>query len=363
MRLPRIVPLLLVLFLLHPGKVVADEGFFLEEEPIRFRLESNLTALKKQRGDNPQYMEGTVSYLHEEETGSIDVRIKARGNFRRKRSSCSFPPYWLNFKKKQVVETPFAGLNKVKVVSHCRDTKKPFEPYVYKEYLLYKTYNLLTDYSFRVRWAEIEYVDAKKRKKDPETFSAFLIEHVDAFAKRHRAKQFEERYVLPSIYDAELLCLAGLFQYFAGNSDFSFFASTDECCHNGKVFYLKSDPSTMIPVPYDFDLTGMVNAPYAVVNPKLPIESVRERLYRGSRTTNEVFYKTIELFKDKEEEIMDLWENADLLPDKVKAEAIDYIREFYAVLDDPEQLRIRIINKARSTEKLETTIESRIESQ
>ena len=69
------------------------------------------------------------------------------------------------------------------------------------------------------------------------------------------------------------------FQFLIGNTDFS---STNQ--HNEKLIYLKGNDA-IIPIPYNFDMSGLVDASYAVVSQVqgevLDITSVRQRLYRG----------------------------------------------------------------------------------
>jgi hypothetical protein len=56
--------------------------------------------------------------------------------------------------------------------------------------------------------------------------------------------------------------------------------SGEECCHNGRL--LAGAPGgLLIPVPYDFDFSGLVDAPYSGVPEGVPVDSVRERTYRG----------------------------------------------------------------------------------
>ena len=61
---------------------------------------------------------------------------------------------------------PVKRLNKVKLVTHCRGANK-YDAYVLKEYLAYKIYNELTDYSLRVRLLEIEYVEEEEISDAP----------------------------------------------------------------------------------------------------------------------------------------------------------------------------------------------------
>ena len=63
-----------------------------------------------------------------------------------------------------------------------------------------------------------------------------------------------------------------MFQFMIGNTDFSVAYQ-----HNGKLLYANKNH----PLPYDFDLCGLVDASYAIVNSRLGIKSVKDRKYRG----------------------------------------------------------------------------------
>lgn len=43
----------------------------------------------------------------------------------------------------------------------------------------------------------------------------------------------------------------------------------------------KTPTARPVAVPYDFDWASLVNAPYAIPNAKLDLESIHDRLYRG----------------------------------------------------------------------------------
>jgi hypothetical protein len=58
-----------------------------------------------------------------------------------------------------------------------------------------------------------------------------------------------------------------------GNTDFSLAYQ-----HNGKLLYTDKK---IYPLPYDFDLCGLVDASYAIVNTTLGINTVKDRKYRG----------------------------------------------------------------------------------
>ena len=72
-----------------------------------------------------------------------------------------------------------------------------------------------------------------------------------------------------------------LFQFLLGNTDFS-----TAYQHNGKLLYVNKE---IIPLPYDFDMTGWVNPSYATVNTTLGISSVQDRIYRGFKRDQKYF--------------------------------------------------------------------------
>ena len=190
------------------------------------------------------------------------------------------------------------------------------------------------------------------------TYGAFFIEHNDSFEARLNAKQIKDKFVRPSRYNHHELCIAEMFQYFVANTDHSFFGGTgfDECCHNGKVFAVGDAAGGLTPVPYDFDMSGLVNAPYAEPNPNFEITSVRQRLYRGVGVEHKVLEDTIKLYLRKKKDIYELWENSELLDDRYKAKALDFIDEFYETFQSSKAISNRIIAKLRHLDGVEEMI-------
>ena len=70
------------------------------------------------------------------------------------------------------------------------------------------------------------------------------------------------------------ILLASVFMYMVGNTDWSL-----PYLHNIRVF---QNFTSYIAVPYDFDWSGIVDAPYAVPDYRLNIKSVRDRIWRGT---------------------------------------------------------------------------------
>ncbi|MDZ7647657.1 MAG: hypothetical protein U5K54_11040 [Cytophagales bacterium] len=82
-----------------------------------------------------------------------------------------------------------------------------------------------------------------------------------------------EQDIHPLTLSDTTVVLFDFFQYLIANTDWS--AAQQ---HNVKII---QTANKKIPLTYDFDMAGLVNAPYATVSETLTISSVQERLYRG----------------------------------------------------------------------------------
>ncbi|MEX0290112.1 MAG: hypothetical protein AB3N14_13465, partial [Flavobacteriaceae bacterium] len=74
-----------------------------------------------------------------------------------------------------------------------------------------------------------------------------------------------------------------------------------------------------------------------------------------------VFDGVVREFISAKQDIIRIWDETDMLPDKEKEEALAYIREFYRILENPILLKTQIRNKMRNGSKMEEYIEERID--
>jgi hypothetical protein len=121
-----------------------------------------------------------------------------------------------------------------------------------------------------------------------------------------------------------------------GNTDWSMAAF-----HNVKVARIGTD---YFPIPYDFDFSGLVNAPYAGPNPALAHlhSSVRERLYRGFCSDRIDFDEIFGLYQDKREPILEMIRTQPGFSQRSVSTAVRYIEDFYRELDNPEWFKLLI---------------------
>ena len=251
------------------------DPLFNSDEPLTITLTGPFKTLDKQRDKSAEY---DVDHSPTRADGSIETRYTPRGNFRLEEDNCAHAQLWLNLKKKQTKKTVFANQNKLKLVVQCRDSTR-YQSYLRKEYQAYRMLNLMTEASYRVRWLTVTYQDLQGKKL--RTQSAFLIEHKNRVADRLNLHPVDEQRINRTELDPAHATRAALFNYFIGNADFSIVAATEgSCCHNAKLLRA-DDESPYVPVIYDFDSSGYVDAPYAITPAKLELRNVRQRIYRG----------------------------------------------------------------------------------
>jgi hypothetical protein len=317
-----------------------QEGLFTSNEPIEFVLEANWDELDGDRSQESEEWPGRVLWTGPDgrET-AIPIEVKTRGFFRLQRSTCFFPPLRLDFPGEGTEGTVFQGQDKLKLVTHCRD-RDNYVQNVLEEYLAYRIYNLLTDISFRVRLARITYVDSKG-EEDPVTRLAFLIEDEDAMADRLGGMIMDVPGAPPSHFQQDQAALMYVFQFMIGNTDWAMLQF-----HNLKALGVGRD---YFPVPYDFDWSGLVDAPYAGPNPMIAhiIDNVRERLYMGMCNDAIDYPAVYARFDEEREAILALPRSIPGLSEGNQRTAVRYLETFYEIIDSEAAARRQIQNACR----------------
>ena len=298
------------------------EEFFFLDEPINLTMEFNIKEFKKARRKTDYHPAKMTNHVRDSFQVSHDVRVRARGEFRRER--CTMPPYWINVRYSGIEAEEFRDFRKMKMVTRCKEAG-PYADYVLKEYLLYRIYNLITDYSFRVRLVRVKYIDTGKKNQVLENW-AFLIEPEEMLAKRLNAKLIPSDRLSMRTVNPEIMDLMALFQYMVGHGDFSVTGR-----HNLKIIVLKdpTGPRGFLPVAYDFDFAGLMDAHYASPQETLGIASVKERYFLGVCRPLEIHMSTIEKLAEYQDEILDLIMNFEYLEEDVRLEMVAYIASYF----------------------------------
>ncbi len=322
-----LIPALLPAQELDPAKLPAD--LFKSDSILDLKLRGDTRKLFNDRTENTPYRLMEIAYTNSAgEEIALPLKVKTRGHFRLMRQNCYYPPLRLNFaKKKTPEECLFTGQDKLKLVTPCRDEK-----YVVQEYLVYKLYNLITENSFRARLVRVVYEDTKKGKStDP--LLGIILEDEDQMAARNHAKIVKVNGLRPNKLDADYFLRMAVFEYMIGNTDWS-----TQYRHNIKI--LREDSSaTLIPVPYDYDHAGIVQAPYAQPSPALKLSSTRERRYRGYCVEDmSMFEPAITRFNELKAAFYKVYTDCSMLDEKYVRQTIKFLDDFYETINDPKKM-------------------------
>jgi len=309
--------------------------FFQSSSPLDITITVNLKRLRGDRGDSVPWRSATLTTVSSDGVSkTIPLKLRTRGIWRKKK--CDYPPIRMNFAKEAVKGTEFEGLDKPKLVSFCRDTDL-HEQYVIEEYQLYRVNQLLTPYSHKVRLVRLSYVDSASGKLEAKRY-AIIQEEPDALAARFEGKIVKEKGARGEDLDDHGIAMFGLFSYMIGNTDISITAQ-----HNAELLALPE--GALMAVAYDFDFSGAINTTYATPEPRLRLENVRTRLYRGYCVDAAVFMKSVSRFNAQKEPIFALYSDqiGKLIIDRRRRSVLDYFDEFYRTVNNSGELKSRII--------------------
>ncbi len=321
----------------------APDPLFADDSILDVRIVAPFKQIMKERptddvDNNDNDPQGTFSFVSADGRNvEFDVKIVTRGNNRRRKDVCPFAPLRLDFKKDDLDDTLFDKQNKLKLVTHCNNGSKNYQQAVIREYLAYRVLNAMTDISFRVRLLRMTYVYSDKGNDEEVTY-AFLIESKARLAKRIGLDQQNLNAMSVTLLDQEYTNLTSVFEYLIGNLDFSpvIGASGATCCHNYALF--SADRQTYWSIPYDFDLTGFVEAPHHNLNPKFKQRNARQRVYRGRCYNQEYVPATLQKFRDQRADIEAVTAEQSELDKSTRKRIDSYIKSFYKLLDKEDKL-------------------------
>ncbi len=270
---------LAVLVSAAPALAAAEPAkpLFASDNVIRITITGPVDVIAKAPESSRASYPGTVTVAGTAE--ALPVQLAQRGITRRKSDVCQFPPLRVTFTGAPPAGSLFAGQRRLKLVTHCRAAES-FQQYVLMEYATYRLYNQLTPMSIRARLAKIDYVAANGSPIVSRV--GFFLEDIDDVARRNglRAAKMGQRIPVSSLSAVDS-ARVGVFEYMIGNLDWAMQAGPagDNCCHN--MLPIGPGPGGLVPVPYDWDFSGLVDAPYATPPDSINVISVRQRRYRG----------------------------------------------------------------------------------
>lgn len=314
---------------------IFDELYGSEIKEVR--LKTDLASLLANR-NSAESVDGKFYYINRDsQKVKLGIKLQVRGKTRRR--ICDFPPLRIKFKKKALAKKNLLSFNRLKLVTHCLDSEKGTQN-ILKEYLAYKMYRVVTDLSFRVQLLKITYEDKKDSTRSFEQYG-FLIEGVEEWANNQDCEVVDNLYNCPlADFDPEEYACFSLFQYMIGNTDWYI-----EMNHNIKLM-AKIGVEQKVVVPYDFDSSGLVNAPYAKPNRDLRQKNVRQRIFMGKCDNEEALRQILDHFNKHRTELLDLADSLTLLNGKERKKCKKYLRAFFKTIEKPESLEKIFLNRS-----------------
>jgi hypothetical protein len=323
-----------------PAEAQAPRPLFATSQPIHITIQAPLSGMIRNRASQ-DVVSGTLT----DPSGiALPISLSLRGITRRSRDTCDFPPLRVQFTSTPPATSVFAGQKRLKLVTHCRN-RESFQQYLLLEYAAYRMYNLLTEHSFRVRLANIDYRDENGRPIISRV--GYFLESLGDVAERNGMKSTHAPELIPAadLNPADAARYA-LFQHMIANHDWSMRAGPkgDDCCHNAELIGPLAPGQTVV-IPYDFDFSGFVGAPYATPPDALHINNVRQRVYRGYCIHNPQVLATARQMRAERPQLIAAITQTPGLDPKTQSRAIGFLDDFFADIATDEAVRDKVLKR------------------
>jgi hypothetical protein len=300
---------------------------FASEEPLPITLTADFKAVNKDRDTKSvARFPGTLKVGD----ATLPIELSGRGHLRRMQRTCDYVPLRVSFTKKSAATTPFAKQEALKLVVQCAGGNE-WEQYLLREYLAYRIFNVITPRSFRARLAKVSYIDRVSGKSQGTRLGMFLEDDGDVAKRMEGRPVVLERLKFDDL-DMDTLMPMMIFEYMIGNTDYSIWA-----LHNVEI--VQRPDKSLHPIPYDFDISGLVNPPYAIPARELMLKSVSDRLYRGPCRRQEQVDPIVANFNAKKEIVRALPESIPGISRDSRREVRSYIDSFYSSIDSTKDVR------------------------
>ena len=324
-----------------PAAAAGPKPLFETNDPIHITIRGPIKTLVQTRSTTP--VAGTLTTPTGE---SLPIALSVRGITRRKSEICDFPPLRVEFTRPPPPTSLFAGQRRLKLSTHCNNSAS-YQQYALLEYAAYRMYNVVTPLSFRVRLANVDYVQDDGRPVISRV--GFFIEDADDIAKRNGLRELHAPSLIPvatlSPVDSARYAI---FEHMIANHDWSMRANVqgEDCCHNSKLVGRGGlGPGEAMPIPYDFDFSGLVSAPYAGPPPDFGIATVRDRYFRGYCAHAAQFGPVAAQFRAARPQILAALASTPQLDEKNLRRASAFVDQFFAKIATDRDVAANLVKR------------------
>jgi len=305
---------------------------FASDTPIQLTIKGPMSSLATNRAAVARPATMSVNGV------TYPITLTPRGITRLSKETCEFPPLRVDLTQPAPPGSLFEHQKHLKLTVFCKRAAE-FQQKILLEYSAYRLYNLITPESFRARLANIDYVDESGRPYISRV--GFFVEDFSEVAKRNGMTQAHMGSLVPlTQIDPAAGARFAIFEDMISNYDWSMRAGPKgtECCHNARL--MSSAPGSLLtPVPYDFDYSGLVDAPYAIPPEGIPVNDVRQRDYRGYCAHQDQARAIAAQLSARRGEFTGLFATIPGLDPREQGKAASFIQGFFADLDSGRLLK------------------------
>ncbi len=293
-----------------------------QEEGARLTLEMDYTTLLENRKTN-QYF---PAMLVDAAGKTYQVEVKPRGKYRRK--VCEEPPLKVKFPKKMLRAEGLDTLNEVKIVMPCYDNPRGDE-LIIREYVAYRMFEHMTGASVRARLIRLTLKDTHVESK--RTMFCLLVEDEEETVVRMNGSLVEQYGIPPDSLITNQAALVAMFQYMIGNTDW------DISMMRNVRLVRSAETGKVLVVPYDFDFSGLVSAPYSSPSSDTGLRTVRDRFLMANGIPTESLRRATQMLRSAHKDFLDICRNK-YLPKDAQNEMIQYLELFFNQIEDKDSV-------------------------
>jgi hypothetical protein len=274
------------------------------------------------------YLAGTFQLKDGKKTVlSLPVSVRQRGKYRRMR--CEFPPLKMKLDEDALVQAGYSAFGTFKIVNQCMDTDPSAKELLLREYLVYQLYQELSELSLRTLLVRITY--RNERSGESRVQLAILMEDDEQLAARHGYTLVDPLSVPQAdMIPADELRVA-LFQYMIGNVDWGY-----QPGRNIEILF-RGEGEGYVPIPYDFDFSAIVAAPYAVPKTHIGQRNIKERVFFGRKTDTAALQEALSWWMEKEKGLRKKIRETKQLSLTARLEMEEYMDGFFDLLSRPAE--------------------------
>ena len=266
-----------------------------QNEGERVTIEMDLTTIMAQR-NNDSYFPAAVMT----DNGlTFKAEVRPRGKYRRK--NAVYPPLKLKFKKKELIAAGMDTLNEIKLVLPAFDNSMGDE-LVIREYLAYKMFEKLSPVHVKARLIRLTIKDTHVEKSKKNMF-AILVEDAEETAARYNGVEVEEYGISPDSLAANQAALMVMFEYMIGNTDWDI-----SMMRNVRLLRTQAG-GKILSLPYDFDFSGLVSAPYASPSSDTGLKTVRDRFLMANGIKPDALKRAVMNIRKNRQALYDICRN------------------------------------------------------